>query len=148
VSLKDRLTEDTKAALRAGDKPRLAALRLALAAIKQREVDSRESLDDAAVTAILEKLIKQGRDAAQQFRDGGRDDLADKETGEIEVLAGYLPEPLTDAELDALIAATISTTGATGIKDMGKVMAAIKLAAAGRADMAVVGARVRAALNA
>ena len=147
VSIKEQLTEDMKAALRAGDKLKLASVRLALAAVKQREVDSRETLGDEEVLAVVEKLIKQGRDSAAQFRDAGRTDLADKETAEVEVLSQYLPEPLSEADLEALIAEVIAASGATSMRDMGKVMAAIKSRAAGRVDMAAVGPRVRAKLG-
>ena len=147
MSLTEQLKNDMKAALRAGDKPRLAALRLAFAAINQREVDSRETLDDEQVTSVLEKLIKQGRDAAAQFTAAGRSDLADKEQSEIATLAEYLPAPLSDAEIEALIDTTIAATGASSMRDMGKVMAAIKARAAGRADMGALGARVKSKLG-
>ncbi|MFO7286051.1 MAG: GatB/YqeY domain-containing protein [Gammaproteobacteria bacterium] len=146
MSLKGRLEEDMKAALRSGDKVRLGALRLALAAIKQREVDSRHPLDDAGVQGVLERMIKQARDALAQYREGGREDLVEKEEAEIAVLQSYLPEPLTDEELDELIADTIDEVGARGLNDIGKVMAALKSKAAGRADMREVNSRVRAAL--
>jgi uncharacterized protein YqeY len=145
--LHDRLKEDMRAALRRGDKARLAALRLALAAVKQREVDTREPQDDAAVQAVLRKLIKQGRDSAEQYRHGGREDLAAKEAYETDVLDEYLPEPLDEAQIDALIEEAISTSGAASVKDMGKVMSLIKSRAAGRVDMAAVGARVRSRLQ-
>ena len=148
VSLTARLQQDMQAALRAGDKARLGVLRMALAAIKQREVDSRTTLDDAAVVAVLEKMIKQGRESIQQYHSGDRADLVAKESAEIAVLEQYLPARLDDAELDALIAEAIAATGAAGMKDMGKVMSAIKARAAGRVDMSVAGARVRAALGA
>lgn len=133
--------------MRAGDKARVGILRMALAAIKQREVDTRTTLDDAAVLAVLEKMIKQGRDALQQYAAGSRTDLVEKESFEIEVLEQYLPARLGDAELDALIAKVIAETGAAGPKDIGKVMNSIKAEAAGRVDMGAVNARVRAALN-
>lgn len=133
--------------MRAGDKARLGILRMALAAIKQREVDTRTTLDDAAVLAVLEKMIKQGRDALQQYTAGGRADLVEKESFEIAVLEQYLPARLGDAELDALIVKVIAETGAAGPKDIGKVMNAIKAQAAGRIDMGAVNARVRTALN-
>src|SRR5690606_24333845 len=138
---------DMRAAMRSGDKPRLAALRLALAAVKQREVDSRQSLDDIAVQGVLERMIKQTRDAVVQYRDAGRDDLVQKEEAEIAVLQTYLPEPLTEEELDTLISDAIDEVGARGLNDIGKVMAAMKAKAAGRADMREVNARVRAALT-
>jgi len=136
-----------QAALRAGDRPRLAALRMAVAAITQREVDTRETLSDAEVLGQLERLIKQGREAAAQFAAGDRADLAAKEQFEIETLAAYLPEPLSDAEVDALIESSIAATGAASLRDMGKVMAAIKASAAGRIDMGALGARVKAKLS-
>lgn len=147
MSLKGRLEEDMKAAMRAGDKPRLSALRLALAAVKQREVDSRQSLDDVAVQGVLERMIKQTRDAVVQYRDAGRDDLVAKEEAEIAVLQSYLPDPLSEEELDTLISDAIDEVGARGLNDIGKVMAAMKAKAAGRADMREVNARVRAALT-
>jgi hypothetical protein len=147
VSLTARLKEDSNAAMRAGDKARLSVLRFALAAIKQREVDSRTTLDDTQVVAVLEKLIKQGRESVAQYKSGGRDDLVAKESAEIATLEQYLPARLSDAELDALVAEVIRETAASGMKDMGKVMNAIKTKAAGRVDMSAVNARVRAALG-
>ena len=123
MALRDRITEEMKTAMRAGDKERLATIRLALAAIKQREVDERITLDDSQVLAVLEKMIKQRREAITQFESGGRADLVAKETAEIAVLQTYLPAQMSDAEVDALIAEAIAATGATTIKDMGKVMA-------------------------
>ena len=143
MALKERITEDMKSAMRAGDKDRLATIRLALAAIKQREVDERITLDDTQVLAVLDKMIKQRREAITQFQSGGRADLVAKETAEIAVLQGYLPAQMTDAELDALIAEAISATGATSVKDMGKVMAVVKPKAQGRADMGAVSARIK-----
>jgi uncharacterized protein YqeY len=136
-----------KAALRAGDKVRLSALRLALAAIKQREVDSRQALDDVGVVGVLERMIKQTRDSLTQYREAGRRDLVEKDEAEIAVLQAYLPEPLTEEELDTLISDAIDEVGARGLNDIGKVMAAMKTKAAGRADMREVNARVRAALT-
>jgi uncharacterized protein YqeY len=147
MSLKDRIQQDMQAALRAGDKPRLSVLRMALAGIKQREVDTRRPLDDAGVLHVIERMIKQGRDSASQYREGARQDLVDKEESEIAVLETYLPKPLTDSELDALIGEAVEAAGATSPKDMGKVMAVIKTRAAGRVDMTEVSARVRAALT-
>lgn len=147
MSLKARLDEDMKAALRAGDKVRLSALRLALAAVKQREVDSRQPLDDAGVQGVLERMIKQTRDSLARYREAGRDDLVEKDEAEIAILQSYLPEPLSDEELDTLISDTIDEVGARGLNDIGKVMAALKTKAAGRADMREVNARVRAALS-
>jgi uncharacterized protein len=143
MALKDRITEDMKTAMRAGEKDRLATIRLALAAIKQREVDERITLDDPQVLAVLEKMIKQRRESVAQFESGGRQDLVDKENAEIAVLKGYLPEQMSEAQLDALIAAAIASTGATSMKDMGKVMAAVKPQAQGRADMGAVSARIK-----
>jgi uncharacterized protein YqeY len=147
VSLKARIQEDTHSAMRAGDKPRVGALRMALAAIKQREVDSQTTLDDASIVTVLEKMIKQGRDALEQFKSGGRTDLVAKETAEIALFEQYLPARMSDAEITALIADAIAATGAKSSKDMGKVMAALKAKAAGRVDMGAVNARVKAALN-
>jgi uncharacterized protein len=146
MTLKERITEDMKTAMRAGDKERLGTIRLALAAIKQREVDERIVLDDGQVLAVLEKMIKQRREAITQFQAGGRADLVAKESAEITVLEAYLPARLSDAELDAIIAAAIASTGATSPKDMGKVIAAVKTQAQGRADMGAVSARVKAKL--
>ena len=143
MTLKDRITEDMKSALRAGEKERLGTVRLALAAIKQREVDERITLDDGQVLAVLEKMIKQRKEAITQFQAGGRADLVAKESAEVSILEAYLPARLSDAELDALIAAAISSTGASSPKDMGKVIALVKSQAQGRADMAVVSARVK-----
>ena len=148
MSLKDSITEDMKSAMKAGDKDRLKVVRLILAAIKQVEVDSRKQLDDAAVLSVLDKMVKQRRDSVEQFTRGGRDDLAAVEQAEIEVLESYLPAKMDDAELDALIDETISATGAESIRDMGKVMGVIKSKAAGRADMGVVGSRVKERLGA
>jgi len=147
MALKERITEDMKSAMRAGDKDRLGTIRLALAAIKQREVDERISLDDAQVLAVLEKMIKQRKEAISQFDSGGRADLVAKETAEIAVLRGYLPARMSDAEIDALIREAIAATGAISIKDMGKVMGAVKAKAQGRADMAEVSARIKQRLN-
>jgi uncharacterized protein len=143
MSLRERITEDMKSALRAGEKARLATVRLALAAIKQREVDERITLDDGQVLAVLEKMIKQRKEAITQFQAGGRADLVAKETAEISVLEAYLPARLSVAELDALICSAIAATGASSAKDMGKVMAQVKSQAQGRADMGVVSARVK-----
>ncbi len=147
MSLKARISDDMKSAMKAGDKDRLKVVRLILAAIKQVEVDKRIELDDAAVLGVLEKMVKQRRDSVEQFVKGNRQDLADIETAEIAVLEEYLPEQLSEAELDALVDEAISSTGAESIRDMGKVMGAIKAQAAGRADMGAVGAKVKAKLN-
>jgi uncharacterized protein len=143
MALKDRITEDMKTAMRAGDKERLATVRLLLAAIKQREVDERITLDDDQVLAVIEKMIKQRREAVSQFESGGRSDLVAKENAEIRVLQGYLPVQLTPAEVDALIAEAIATTGAASIKDMGKVMGYGKPKAQGRTDMGALSARIK-----
>ncbi len=147
MTLKERITEDMRSAMRSGDKERLATVRLALAAVKQREVDERITLDDGQVLAVLEKMIKQRKEAITQFEAGGRADLVAKEGAEIAVLQAYLPAQMSDTDLDALIAQAIGQTGATSVKDMGKVMAAVKAQAQGRADMGVVSARVRAKLG-
>lgn len=148
MTLKERITEDMKAAMRAGEKDRLGVIRMLQAAIKQREVDERITLDDAQVTAVLEKMIKQRRESITQFQAGGRADLVAKETAELSQLQAYLPAQLTAAELDALIDAAIAQTGASSVKDMGKVMGIVKGQAAGKADMAAVGARIKAKLGA
>ena len=143
MALKERITEDMKTAMRAGDKERLATVRLLLAAIKQREIDERISLDDGQVLAVIEKMIKQRREAISQFASGGRSDLVAKETAEIGVLQAYLPTQLSAAEIDALITEAIAATGAASIKDMGKVMGFVKPKAQGRADMGAVSARIK-----
>jgi uncharacterized protein YqeY len=146
MPLKDRITEDMKAALRARETARLSALRLLLAAIKQREVDERKTLEDAEVVAVIEKMLKQRRDSIQQFEAAGRQDLADTEKFEVSVLESYMPQALSDAEVEAAVAKAIADSGATGPQDMGKVMALLKPALAGRADMGKVSARVKASL--
>jgi uncharacterized protein YqeY len=143
VSLKERITEDMKAAMRAGEKDRLATIRLVLAAVKQIEVDERITVDDTRMLSVLEKLAKQRKESIAQFESGGRADLVAKEAAELAIIKSYLPEQLSDAELDALIAEAISSTGAATIKDMGKVMGVVKSKAAGRADMGAVGARIK-----
>ncbi|HET7809602.1 MAG TPA: GatB/YqeY domain-containing protein [Steroidobacteraceae bacterium] len=147
MTLKERISEDMKTAMRSGEKDRLAVIRLLQAAIKQREVDERITLDDAQVTSVLEKMIKQRKESVVAFEKGGRADLVAKENAEIAVLQPYLPAQLSDAELDAIIAEAISTTGAASIKDMGKVMGVVKAKAAGKADMGAVGARIKARLG-
>ena len=146
MSLKQTITNDMKAAMKAGEKDRLKVVRLLLADIKRVEVDTRKELDDAAILSVIEKAVKQRRDSIEQFTAGGREDLADIEKAELEVIGTYLPEQLSEAELDELIDAVITETGAESIRDMGKVMGAIKAKAAGRADMGTVGARVKARL--
>jgi uncharacterized protein YqeY len=143
MALKDRITEDMKTAMRAGEKERLGTVRLALAAIKQREVDERISLDDTQVLAVLEKMIKQRREAITQFQSGGRADLVARESAEITVLQQYLPAQMSEAEIDTLIQEAITSSGATSIKDMGKVMAVLKPKAQGRADMGALSARIK-----
>lgn len=147
MTLKERITEDMKTALRAREGERLAAIRLLLAAIKQKEVDERSELDDAAVTAVIEKLLKQRRDAAAQYEAAKRTDLADKERFEIEVLSAYLPQPLGAEEIAALLQQALAETGAASARDMGKVMAWLKPRLAGRADLASVSGQVKAALG-
>ena len=148
MTLKARIQEDMKSAMRAGEKERLANIRMLMAAIKQREVDERIELDDPQVLSVIDKMVKQRRESISQFRAGGRADLVAKEEAELALLGAYQPAQLTEAELDALIAAAIAATGAATIKDMGKVMAAIKAQAAGRADLGAVGARIKARLSA
>jgi uncharacterized protein YqeY len=143
MSLKNQITEDMKSAMKAGDKDRLKAVRLILAAIKQVEVDKRVELDDAAVLAVLDKMVKQRRDSVEQFEKGNREDLAAIERAEIEVLEQYLPEQLSADELAALVDEVIAATGAQSMRDMGKVMGQIKAKAAGRADMGAVSATVK-----
>jgi uncharacterized protein YqeY len=147
MTLKERITEDMKTAMRSGEKDRLAVIRLLQAAIKQREVDERITLDDAQVTSVLEKMIKQRKESVAAFEKGARPDLVAKENAEIVILQPYLPAQLGEAELDALIAEAIASTGAASIKDMGKVMGVVKSKAAGKADMGAVGARIKAKLG-
>jgi uncharacterized protein YqeY len=147
MTLKERITEDMKTAMRSGEKDRLAVIRLLQAAIKQREVDERITLDDAQITSVLEKMIKQRKESIVAFEKGARADLVAKENAEIVILQPYLPAQLSDAELDALIAEAIASTGAASIKDMGKVMGVVKSKAAGKADMGAVGARIKAKLG-
>src|SRR5271156_2214490 len=147
MSLKERITDDMKAAMRAGEKERLGVIRMITSAIKQREVDERITLDDAQVLTVLDKMIKQRKESLVQFQAGNRQDLVDKESAEITLLQGYMPSQLTGAEIDGLIQDAIAATGAAGIKDMGKVMAVIKGKAQGRADMAAVGAKIKTKLG-
>ena len=147
MALKDRLTEDSQAAMKAGDKPLVSVLRMALAGVKQREVDTRRPLDDAGVQTVIERMIKQGKDSLAQFREGGRADLVAKEEAELKVLQTYLPQQLSEAELDTFIAECIDAAGATSVKDLGKVMGVIKTRAAGRVDMSTISARVRTLLT-
>jgi uncharacterized protein YqeY len=147
MSLKARIQEDMKSAMRAGEKEKLANIRMVMAAIKQREVDERIELDDAQVLAVIDRMQKQRRESIAQFQAGGRADLVAKEEAELAQLGAYMPAQLGAAELDLLISEAIAATGAASIKDMGKVMAAIKAKAAGRADMGAVGARIKARLS-
>ena len=148
MSLKSRITDDMKDALRARDAARLSTIRLLLAAIKQREVDERKEMSDADVLAIIDKMVKQRKDSIAQFDAGNRQDLADAERAEIEVLQGYRPAQLSDAEIDAAIAAALADTGANSPSAMGKVMAVLKAQLAGRADLSAVSAKVKATLSA
>lgn len=145
--LKTRLTDAVKAAMRSGDKSRLGTLRLATAALKQREVDERIELSDDDVIGVLSKMVKQRRESISQYQQAGRDDLAAQEQAEIEILSEFLPQPLSDAEIDQLIDAAIAATGAAGIRDMGKVMGEVRPKAQGRADMSAVSARIKARLG-
>jgi uncharacterized protein YqeY len=146
-ALKNRITEDMKAAMRAKDAPRLGAIRMLLAACKQREVDERIELDDLAVVAIVDKLIKQRKDSITAFAQAQRTDLVDKETAELQVLEAYLPQRLSAEEVGAAIAALVTELGAAGPGDMGKVMGAAKARLAGKADMGMVSAAVKQALS-
>ncbi|MEY3465436.1 MAG: GatB/YqeY domain-containing protein [Gammaproteobacteria bacterium] len=148
MSLKERITQDMKDAMRAGEKERLGYIRMLQAAIKQREVDERIMLDDTQVLAVVEKMIKQRREAIVQFESGGRADLAAKEQTEITLLQTYMPEQLAAAEVEALVVAAIAETSATTVKDMGKVMALVKTRAAGRADMGAVSNLIKSKLSA
>jgi uncharacterized protein YqeY len=141
--LKQRITEDMKAAMKGGDKPRLGVIRLLLAAIKQREVDERITLDDSQVLAVLDKMVKQRRDSISQYQAGGRQDLVDQESFEIEVLQGYLPAQLSEAELAALVEQAMAQSGASSVRDMGKLMAVLKPQVQGRADMGAVSGIVK-----
>jgi uncharacterized protein len=148
LTLKERITEDMKASMRSGDKERLGGIRLVLAAIKQREVDERIQLDDTQVLAVLDKMIKQRRESITQFEAGGRADLVAKESAELSVLQSYLPAQLAATEVENLIRAAIASTGATSMKDMGKVMAMVKPQVQGRTDMGVLSARIKTLLSA
>ncbi|MBI4695048.1 MAG: GatB/YqeY domain-containing protein [Gammaproteobacteria bacterium] len=141
--LKEQLSQDVKTALKGGDKERVAALRFTLAAVKQQEVDTRTELDDTAVVAILTKLANQRKESLSQFEQAGREDLAAKERYELGILQTYLPQPLGEAEIDALIAEALTATGASSAKDMGKVMTALRPQLVGRADLAAVSAKVK-----
>jgi uncharacterized protein YqeY len=146
MSLKSRITEDMKAAMKAKEAQRLSGIRLLLAAIKQREVDERKDLSDAEIASVIEKMIKQRRDSISQFQAANRQDLVAGETFELNLLSGYLPQQLTDPEIAAEVAAAMAQTGAKGAADMGKVMGVLKAKLAGRADLAKVSAQVKAKL--
>jgi uncharacterized protein YqeY len=147
MAVKERINEDMKSAMRSGEKERLATIRMILAGIKQREVDERIQLDDVQTLSVIEKMVKQRRESIVQFEAGGRADLVAKENAELLILQSYLPQQLSDAEVTALIDEAIAATGATSMKDMGKVVAQVKAAAQGRADMGAVSARVKARLS-
>jgi uncharacterized protein YqeY len=147
MSLKDRIQQEMKDAMRSGDKPRLGTIRLILAAIKQKEVDERIELGDAEVTGVLDKMAKQRRESISQFEQAGRDDLVQQEAGELTLIQEYLPEQLSEAEINALIDTAMSDTGASSIKDMGKVMGQLKPKLQGRADMGAVSALIKARLG-
>ena len=147
MSLKERISDDMKAAMRAKESERLGTIRMLQAAIKQREVDERITLDDGQILSVIEKMLKTRKESVDQFKTAGRDDLVAKETSEIAQLQAYLPAQLSASELEAVIAAAVSSTGATSIKDMGKVMAIVKQQAAGRADMTAVSALIKAKLG-
>ncbi|SAK55021.1 GatB/Yqey family protein [Caballeronia calidae] len=146
MSLKDQINDDMKTAMRAKETERLGTIRLLLAAIKQREVDDRVTLDDAGITAVIDKMIKQRKDSISQFEAAGRTDLADKEKAELAVLSAYMPEQLSADAIAAEVQAAIAATGAAGPQDMGKVMGVLKPKLAGKADMTAVSAQVKAAL--
>ena len=147
MSLKEQITNDMKEAMKAGAKERLAVIRLILAAVRQKEVDERITLDDAQLLAVLEKMLKQRRESVTQFLQGNRKDLADKEEAEIKVIQAYMPAQLSDAELDKLVAEAVAQSGAASIKDMGKVMGILKPQVAGKADMGAVSAKIKAKLG-
>lgn len=147
MTLKERIGEDMKSAMRASEKDRLSTIRLIQAAIKQREVDERVVLDDAQVVSVIEKMVKQRKESIVQFEKGDRPDLAARERAEIGLLQTYLPEQLSEADLDAIIQDALASSGATSVREMGKVMAIVKSKAAGRADMSRVAGRIKAALD-
>ena len=146
MTLRERVNEDMKAAMKSRETDRLAAIRLLLSALKQREVDERITLDDAAVVSVIEKMLKQRKDSISQFENAGRKDLADKEKFEVAVLQGYLPQQLSDAEVNAIVAEAVAACGAKTASDMGKVMGLVKPRVAGRADMGKISALVKARL--
>jgi len=147
MTLKERLTDDMKAAMKSGEKDRLGVIRLVNAAIKQKEVDERVMLDDAAIMAVLEKMLKQRRDSVSQYESAGRQDLADVEKYEMGIIEAYLPQKMSDEEVAQIVDATIAETGASSQKDMGKVVAAVKAKVAGRADMAKVSGLIKSKLG-
>lgn len=147
MSVKDTLTADMKTAMKAGDKESLGVIRMALAAVKQREIDSQTTLNDGESIAVLDKMVKQRRESIEQFTSAGRNDLAERESREVEILQRYLPQPLSEGEIDALIERAIAGSGAESMKDMGRVMAALKDQMQGRADMSAVSAKVKAKLS-
>jgi len=148
MSLKEKIKDEIKQAMRDRNESRLSTLRMLSAAIQRREVDERIQLDDTQVMAVIEKLVKQGREAIEQYNTGGRRDLADKESAEIAIFQAYLPQPLTEAEIDRLIGEAITATGASSVRDMGKVMGVLKPRLQGRADMGQVGSKVKTKLGA
>ncbi|MHB8346370.1 MAG: GatB/YqeY domain-containing protein [Acidiferrobacterales bacterium] len=143
MNLKEKIKEDMKGAMRSREQARLESIRMLLAAIQRREVDERIALDDAQVMSVIEKLVRQGRDSVEQFQRGGRQDLVDKENRDIAVWQSYLPEPLSEMQIDELIANAIGQTGAAGVKDMGKVVASLRPALQGRADMGKVSSKIK-----
>ncbi|BAU46748.1 aspartyl-tRNA amidotransferase subunit B [Sulfurifustis variabilis] len=147
MTLKDRIKDDLKQAMRDRDQPRIDALRMLAAAIQRREVDERITLDDAQTLSVIDKQIKQARESIEQYHKGGRADLVAKEQADLALWQAYLPQPLSDVEIDRLIADAVQATGAASVKDMGKIMAILKPKLQGRADMAQVGAKVRARLG-
>ncbi len=147
MTLKEQLSDDMKSALRAKDRERLAVLRMLLSAVRQREIDERIELEDAGVLALIDKMVKQRRDAETQYRDAGRDELADAEAAEVVVLETYLPDALSDQELADLVAAAVTQSGAQSMQDMGKVMGILKPQVQGRADMGAVSAAVKSRLG-
>jgi uncharacterized protein YqeY len=147
MALKEKITQDMKDAMKAGEKDRLGVIRLILSALKQREVDERIVLDDSQILSVLDKMLKQRRESVAQFTQGNRKDLADKEEAEIKIIQAYMPAQLSEAELDQLVAAAVTESGAATVKDMGKVMGILKPKVAGKADMSAVSARIKAKLG-
>ena len=146
-ALKNQIQSDMKAAMRAGEKERLSAIRLIMAAVKQQEIDGRTQLDDSGVIAVLDKMSKQRKDSISQFKKAERQDLVDKEQAELDIIQQYLPQQLSESEIDSLIDQAVQSTGATSIKDMGKIMGVLKPQLQGRADMGQVSARIKSRLN-